>query len=170
MQPRREGSRYGLCQEGWVPGKGRRESVAEAATPLGRRRSSLQGLGGQQTPAQGWAEACTRRSRPPSGTGHQASGSVQRRFELHSLQDQSRAVHPASTAAHQKLYLFYTKRTWTIAHPAILPKFKAPGVKWRLLINKRRTPCNTLHSIVCRAIDALFEWDAQTLLVRCTLH
>ena len=49
------------------------------------------------------------------------------------------------------------KRTWTIAHPAILPKFKAPGVKWRLLINKRRTPCNTLHSIVCRAIDALLS-------------
>ena len=59
---------------GRVPGRGRRESVAEAATPRGRRRSSLQGLGAQQLPGQGWAEACTRRSRPPSGTAPPSLG------------------------------------------------------------------------------------------------
>ena len=37
---------------------------------------------------------------------HQASGSVQRRFELHSLQGQRHAFHPASEAAHQKLKTF----------------------------------------------------------------
>ena len=50
-----------------------------------------------------------------------------------------------------------SRRAWAVAGPAILPKWKAPGVKWRLLINKRFTPCNSLHSLVCRAIDVLMN-------------
>ena len=44
-------------------------------------------------------------------------------------------------------------RSWNIGSPKFLPKWKAPGVKWRLLIDKHFTPCGGLHSITCRAID-----------------
>jgi len=34
-----------------------------------------------------------------------------------------------------------------------LPKWKGPGVKWRLVINNNRAPATGLHSAVSRAID-----------------
>ena len=46
---------------------------------------------------------------------------------------------------------------WSVGTPNFLPKWKAPGIKWRLIINKRRTPCNRLHSLVSRAIDVALD-------------
>ncbi|CAE8636833.1 unnamed protein product [Polarella glacialis] len=43
--------------------------------------------------------------------------------------------------------------SWAGGQPFFLPKWKAPGLKWRLVINKSQTPCNTLHSVFCKAID-----------------
>ena len=48
-------------------------------------------------------------------------------------------------------------RSWTIGEPKFLPKWKAPGVKWRLLVDKHSTPCNGLHGIVSRAVDVVLN-------------
>ena len=42
---------------------------------------------------------------------------------------------------------------WFVGTPVILPKWKAPGVKWRLIVNKHMAPCSGLHSVVARAVD-----------------
>ena len=46
---------------------------------------------------------------------------------------------------------------WQVGVPRLMPKWKAPGSKWRLIINKRRTPCNRLHGLICRALDTLLD-------------
>ena len=46
---------------------------------------------------------------------------------------------------------------WRLGRPTFLPKWKAPGIKWRLVINKFATPTNRLHSLVCRAIDTVLD-------------
>jgi hypothetical protein len=46
---------------------------------------------------------------------------------------------------------------WKVGVPVFLPKWKAPGNKWRMIINKHATPCSGLHSLVCRAIDTLLD-------------
>jgi len=50
-----------------------------------------------------------------------------------------------------------SSRLWAVGEPKLLPKWKAPGVKWRLLVNKRSTPCNGLHGIVSRVIDVVLN-------------
>ena len=49
------------------------------------------------------------------------------------------------------------KSEWKLGIPRLLPKWKAPGLKWRLIIDKSKTPRNTLHSIICRCIDAALD-------------
>ena len=49
------------------------------------------------------------------------------------------------------------KSKWQIGTISVLPKWKAPGVKWRLIINKHATPCCYLHSVVSKAIDVLLD-------------
>ena len=49
------------------------------------------------------------------------------------------------------------KRSWTVATPTLLPKWKGPGTKWRLIINKSLSPCGLLHSVACRCIDVLLD-------------
>ena len=49
------------------------------------------------------------------------------------------------------------KSTLGIGSTCVLPKWKAPGLKWRLIIRKHRTPCGALHSLVSRAIDVLLD-------------
>ena len=44
-------------------------------------------------------------------------------------------------------------RSWSIGQPIILPKWKAPGIKWRLVVNKHSAPTTGLHSAVSKAID-----------------
>ena len=46
---------------------------------------------------------------------------------------------------------------WRLGHPTLLPKWKAPGWKWRLVIDKHLTPRNALHSLACRGIDAALD-------------
>jgi hypothetical protein len=46
---------------------------------------------------------------------------------------------------------------WDIGRPAFLPKWKAPGLKWRLIIDKHRAPCSGLHSVIARVIDAALD-------------
>lgn len=71
---------------------------------------------------------------------------------------QSMAHVPGATAS---LSPFTTscvpRKLWDIGRPVLLPKWKAPGIKWRLIINKRFTPCNRVHSLVCRGIDAVLD-------------
>ena len=50
-----------------------------------------------------------------------------------------------------------SRRLWDVGVPTFLPKWKAPGLKWRLVINKRATPCNDLYSLICRAIDVTLD-------------
>ena len=45
------------------------------------------------------------------------------------------------------------RRVWKVAQPAIPPKWKAPGIKRRLLIDKHDAPGNMLHSTV--VMDAM---------------
>ena len=40
---------------------------------------------------------------------------------------------------------------------AVLPKWKSPGLRWRLIIQKHATPCCLLHSVVSRALDVLLD-------------
>ena len=54
-------------------------------------------------------------------------------------------------------------RNSQVGTPQFLPKWKAPGLKWRLIINKKATPCNLLHSLVARAVDVLLDRCAQDL-------
>jgi hypothetical protein len=49
------------------------------------------------------------------------------------------------------------RSSWRVASPRFLPKWKAPGIKWRTIIGKRLTPCNQIHSIACRCIDVLLD-------------
>ena len=44
-------------------------------------------------------------------------------------------------------------RSWSIGQPIILPKWKAPSIKWRLVVNKHSAPTTGLHSAVSKAID-----------------
>ena len=48
-------------------------------------------------------------------------------------------------------------RSWSIGTPVFLPKWKGPGVKWRLVINKHLAPATGLHSAVSRAIDVALD-------------
>ena len=48
-------------------------------------------------------------------------------------------------------------RSWSIGTPVFLPKWKGPGVKWRLLVNKHHAPATGLHSAVSRAIDVVLD-------------
>ena len=52
---------------------------------------------------------------------------------------------------------------WGIGAPRLSPKWKAPGMKWRLVIDKSHTPCNRLHSLICRALDVLLDAYPQHL-------
>ncbi len=53
------------------------------------------------------------------------------------------------------------EKDWKLGFPNFLPKWKGPGLLWRLLINKHFTPCCVLHSICARAIDfAITSWSA----------
>ena len=49
------------------------------------------------------------------------------------------------------------RSSWQVGTVAVLPKWKAPGLKWRLIINKHATPCCALHSLVSKALDILLE-------------
>jgi hypothetical protein len=49
------------------------------------------------------------------------------------------------------------KRSWSIGCPVLLPKWKAPGVKWRLVVNKHNAPPTGLHSAVSKAIDVALD-------------
>lgn len=58
----------------------------------------------------------------------------------------------------QPTRLSSTRRaTWKLGTVKLLPKWKAPGLKWRLVIDKHATPRNGIHSIVCRGIDAALD-------------
>jgi len=50
-----------------------------------------------------------------------------------------------------------SRSAWQLGIPSLLPKWKAIGTKWRLLINKRLDPCGKLHSATCRAIDTVLN-------------
>ena len=50
-----------------------------------------------------------------------------------------------------------SRKLWRIATVSVLPKWKCPGLKWRLIINKHFTPCCGLHSLVSRALDVLLD-------------
>ena len=49
------------------------------------------------------------------------------------------------------------RAAWKLGTVKLLPKWKAPGLKWRLVIDKHATPRNGIHSIVCRGIDAALD-------------
>lgn len=49
------------------------------------------------------------------------------------------------------------RKFWDIGIPRILPKWKAPGTKWRLIIDKHVAPTNQLKSIVARGVDVLLD-------------
>ena len=49
------------------------------------------------------------------------------------------------------------RSSWRIGSVSVLPKWKAPGVKWRLIVNKHSTPCCGLHSFISRAVDVLLD-------------
>ena len=49
------------------------------------------------------------------------------------------------------------KHQWQVGTVAVLPKWKSPGLRWRLIIQKHATPCCLLHSVVSRALDVLLD-------------
>ena len=49
------------------------------------------------------------------------------------------------------------KALWRIGSASVLPKWKAPGTKWRLIVNKHATPMCGLHSLTSRAVDVLLD-------------
>ena len=55
------------------------------------------------------------------------------------------------------LHSVVSKKLWNIATVSFLPKWKCPGLKWRLIVNKHFTPCCGLHSLVSRALDVLLD-------------
>lgn len=55
------------------------------------------------------------------------------------------------------LHSAVAKKLWRIASISLLPKWKCPGLKWRLIVNKHFTPCCGLHSLVSRALDVLLD-------------
>ena len=55
------------------------------------------------------------------------------------------------------LHTVVSKRQWCIATVSFLPKWKCPGLKWRLIVNKHYTPCCGLHSLVSRGLDILLD-------------
>ena len=61
-----------------------------------------------------------------------------------------RELAPAATAT-------VPKALWRIGSASVLPKCKAPGTKWRLIVNKHATPTRCLHSLTSRAVDVLFD-------------
>ena len=65
---------------------------------------------------------------------------------------------PGAPAALQPCRVSAVPRyQWKVGSPCFLPKWKAPGIKWRRIIDKKLTPCNRLHGIVCRCIDVLLD-------------
>ena len=50
------------------------------------------------------------------------------------------------------LHSAVAKKIWRVASISLLPKWKCPGLKWRLIVNKHFTPCCGLHSLVSRAL------------------
>ena len=55
------------------------------------------------------------------------------------------------------LHSAVAKNLWRIASISLLPKWKCPGLKWRLIVNRHFTPCCGLHSLVSRALDVLLD-------------
>ena len=49
------------------------------------------------------------------------------------------------------------RAAWKLGTVKLLPKWKAPGRKWRLIIDKHATPRNQIHSIACRGIGAALD-------------
>lgn len=54
-------------------------------------------------------------------------------------------------------YSTVPRKDWAIAVPRLFPKWKAPGMKWRLILDKHCTPCCGLHTWVSRAVDVALD-------------
>lgn len=84
-------------------------------------------------------------------------------FHWSSNMSEVREVHRLSTIAALPEHLQPTrlssvkKSCWKLGRVKLLPKWKAPGLKWRLIIDKHSTPRNMIHSITCRAIDTVLD-------------
>ena len=48
-------------------------------------------------------------------------------------------------------------RSWGVSTPKFLPKWKATGIEWWLIIDKSTNPCNGLHGAVSRAVDVVLS-------------